>query len=582
MTSSEFSRSLLARRYSRRRLLRGAGVVLGGIAGAALVGCADGGEGVTVGTASATATPAAPTPTPAVAVPRFTDALRVAIEGAPSTLDPFANASPSARTVALHFYSRLFRADTGPNRDPWASGVVPDLAEGVETQDGQTWTVTLRQGAAFHRVEPINGRPLTAEDVVASVARLQSVDSPVLARLRHWTRVQAVDGRTVRFTLAAPSADFLDELADPTLLVVAPREALEGAVDLAMTPVGSGPWMLQGRGEGGLRLIANPDLTGEAAPAVPVLELDDLAASVALERFREGRLHVAGVRAEDVLPLRAEQHEVHWRGQVPPLTSFLYCSPEQGVPWRDERFRQALSLLQDRDALTEAAYNLKAFRDAGLEAPVRWNNLLPAGFTRWWLDPASRDHGDTGRLFVHDPVEARRLLDAAGYDGSPIPFLLPADVYGPAFDVVADGIAAALSAGGVTLEVVRQDFASEYLPRTFVGDFSGIAFGHQSPFTQVGDYFARMFGRDETNHGRVRDEVIDDLVAAQAATLDADERRPIIHDIQRRNAAGMYYVPAQAGVAPLWTAYQPYVRGIRLGRGAGVGAEVHPFLSLEG
>ncbi len=581
MTSSESSRSLLARRYSRRRLLRGVGVTLGGLAGAALVGCADSGEGVAVGTASATATSAATTPTPAVAVPRFTDALRVAVEGSPASLDPFANASPSARTVALHFYSRLFRAETGPDRDPWASGVVPDLAQSAETQDAQTWTVTLREGVRFHPVEPAAGRPVTAEDVVASVARLQAVDSPVLARLRHWTRVQAVDDRTVRFTLAAPSADFLDELADPSLLVVAPREAIEGAVDLGVTPAGSGPWVLEGRGEAGLRLRANPDLIGDAAPASPVLELEYLEAAATLERFREGRLHVAGVRAEDVLPLRAEQHEVHWRGQVPPLTSFLYFSPEQGVPWRDERFRQAISLLQDRDALTEAAYNLKAFRDAGLEAPVRWNNLLPAGFTRWWLDPTSRDQGDTGRLFAHDPVEARRLLDAVGYDRSPIPFLLPADVYGAAFDVIAEGIAAALTAGGVMLEVIRQDFASEYLPRTFVGDFSGIAFGHQSPFTQVGDYFARMFGRDETNHGRVRDDVIDDLVAAQAVALDADERRSLIHDIQRRNAAGMYYVPAQAGVAPLWTAYQPYVSGIRLGRGAGAGAEVHPFLSLE-
>lgn len=574
--------SPLARRVSRRRLLRGAGVTLAGLAGAALVGCAEGGE-VAVSVASPTPSPvgASPTPADAAHVGRLTDALRVAVEGSPASLDPFQNASPSARSVALHFYSRLFRADTQADRDPWAAGVVPDLAQSVETQDGQTWTVTLRPDAWFHRVEPVDGRAVTADDVVASVERLQAVDSPVLARLRHWTRVEAVDDRTVQFTLAAPSADFLDEIADPTLLVIAPREAIAGEVDLGVTPVGSGPWMLESRRAGALRLLANPDLTGGRRPVTDLLELTYLDASLALERFRTGRVHVAGVRADEVLPLRAEQHEVHWRGQVPPLMSFLYFSPEPGVPWRDERFRQAVSMLQDRDALTEAAYNLRAFRDAGLDAPLRWNNLVPAGFTRWWLDPTSRDHGDTGRLFRHNPAEARRLLAAVGYDGTTIPFLLPADVYGPTFDVIADGMVEAMAAGGIVLEVIRQDFATEYVPRTFVGDFSGIAFGHQSPFTQVGDYFARMFGRDETNHGRVRDDVLDGLVAAQGVALDEAERRSIIHDIQRRNAAGMYYVPAQAGVAPLWTAYQPYVRGIRLGRGAGVGAEVHPFLSLE-
>ncbi|MDO9445860.1 MAG: ABC transporter substrate-binding protein [Dehalococcoidia bacterium] len=574
-----------ARRMSRRRVLRGAALGLAGLAGAALVGCASDEGGVTVTTSTPTPT-GTPEPATTVAAPRFDGTLRLHLAAPPASLDPYAGVAGggfTSRTIAGHLYSRLLRVAADPDRDPWSTGTAPDLAEGIETQDGRVWTITLRAGVRFHDVPAVSGREVIADDVVASVERLKAVDSPGAALVTHWSQVQAVDDRTVRFTLAAPSAAFPDELADIDRLLVLPREAVEGDIDITSTPVGSGPWVLDEYDpETRFRLRANPALTPEAAPLLPTLEYAFLDDDAALARFRSGDLHGLPLRSDAVLPLRGEQREVQWRGHVSPLLSFLYFSGDDAeAPWRDERFRQAVSLLQDRDALTQAAYNLSAFRDVGLDAPVRWNNLVPAGFTRWWLDPTSGEQGDGARFFVHDPAEARRLLDASGYTGEPIPFLLPAEVYGASFDAVADALVVSAAAVGLNLVPERQDFASEYVARTFRGDFTGMAFGYQSAFTEVGEYFTRMFGAGDTNHGRVGDAVIDDLVERQAIALDEGERRSLIHEIQRRNAEQMYYVPSQAGTGLLWTAYHPQLRGIRQTRGAGGGAEVNPYLSFE-
>lgn len=579
--------SAIARRISRRSLLRAGGLGLAGLAGAALLGCAAEEAGVTV-TASTPTPLLTPSPTveatPTPVARRLDGTLRVHLAAAPASLDPYVAATVEARTVAGLFYSRLYRADSTPDRGPWATGVTPDLAEGAETADGRTWNVRIRPGVRFQDAAGTMDREVTADDVVASFSRLTAFDSPAALSVSHWTRAVATDERTVRFTLAAPNAGFLDELADIGRLLVAPREAVDGDLDLRGTAAGSGPWMLEHYDPGeGLRVRANPARVGVERPSIEALEIAFLDDPAALRRFREGALDLTSVRADEVLPLRAEQHDVQWRGALPPLMSFLYFSaavPGVDVPWADERFRQAVSLLQDRDALTQEAYNLRALRDAGLEAPVRWNNLVPAGFERWWLDPAADAHGDSARFFRHDPAEARRLLDAAGYAGEAIPFVLPDAVYGTAFDAVADGIVASLSEAGIALQVERQDFASRYLTDTFRGQFTGIAFGHQSAFAEVGDYFQRMFGRDETNHGRVRDPAIDDLVDRQAVALDESERRDLVHEIQRLNAERMYYVPSQAGAGYLWTAYRPDLRGIVQTRGAGAGAEVYPALSF--
>lgn len=100
-----------------------------------------------------------------------------------------------------------------------ASGeLTGELAESWEPADSATiWTVALRRGLPFH-----DGREVTAADVVASFAHHRA--GPLM---RGVTGIGAVGTHQVRFTLAAPDANFPLLLADPHL-TVAPEGVFDG------------------------------------------------------------------------------------------------------------------------------------------------------------------------------------------------------------------------------------------------------------------------------------------------------------------------------------------------------------------
>ncbi|WP_211588667.1 ABC transporter substrate-binding protein [Allorhizocola rhizosphaerae] len=197
---------------SRRRLLTG-------LAGAALLaGC---GSGAT----------SAPGATPdATASPRRGGRLRAAFQtaGAKETLDPHAANLfvDGARSKAL--YDKL--ADFGADMS-----VQPRLAERFEPNaDATRWRVTLRQ-ADFH-----DGRPVTAEDVLASYARIMADPANRRAAIQlaaiDLGACRAVDGRTIEFVLKTASAEFPSATAAFGTWIV-PRDATDFT-----RPVGSGPF----------------------------------------------------------------------------------------------------------------------------------------------------------------------------------------------------------------------------------------------------------------------------------------------------------------------------------------------------
>jgi peptide/nickel transport system substrate-binding protein len=126
--------------------------------------------------------------------------------------------------------------------------VEADLARGWDvTLDGLTYTFYLRSNVYWH-----DGTPLTADDVVFTIGLLQdpAFPSPPDLGSSVWqsVKVEKVDRRTVRFTLAEPYAPFLDY----TTVGILPAhllkerqvaELLTGEFNL--DPVGSGPFQLE-------------------------------------------------------------------------------------------------------------------------------------------------------------------------------------------------------------------------------------------------------------------------------------------------------------------------------------------------
>ncbi|MDO8572249.1 MAG: ABC transporter substrate-binding protein [bacterium] len=166
------------------------------------------------------------------------------VEGAirsPVLINPlFANserASEVDRDLTALIYSGLLRANPDGTLDP-------DLANRYDvSQDGLTYTFFLKDNIYWH-----DGEPITAEDVVFTIAKAQDsiLKSPKRAS---WDGiiVEEVSARTVRFILENPYPPFLENMT----LGILPKH-IWASIDSSQfeynrynrEPIGSGPYKL--------------------------------------------------------------------------------------------------------------------------------------------------------------------------------------------------------------------------------------------------------------------------------------------------------------------------------------------------
>ncbi len=105
---------------------------------------------------------------------------------------------------------------------PGTFSIEGDLAESWTQTSDTTYVFKLRRGVRWHPKPPVGGRELTAEDVKYTFERfLGPTNNPNRSGLEEIDKVEAVERYTVRFTLKAPFAWFLDALASTVAWIVA-------------------------------------------------------------------------------------------------------------------------------------------------------------------------------------------------------------------------------------------------------------------------------------------------------------------------------------------------------------------------
>jgi peptide/nickel transport system substrate-binding protein len=229
-----------SRQIGRRRFLASTAAAGAGAASLALVGCGDDDDDdaqPTSPTSETSTQPAAQTASAsamATAGPKrggvTYQAWSVDTIG---TLDPHRSLFANTHYLLAAAMSRLVEYG-----DPAGETLVGDLSDGLPEQpdpDGLTMVFKLREGIKWHNRPPVNGRPFDTHDVAFNIERQKAgldrdgVEDPTFYRrgqLSVVERVEAVDARTVRFTLSRPDATLLDTLAGPFSFLVA-REAAE-------------------------------------------------------------------------------------------------------------------------------------------------------------------------------------------------------------------------------------------------------------------------------------------------------------------------------------------------------------------
>jgi len=195
----------------------------------------------------------------------------------PPHFDPYLQVSYKTHIVYSFTHSRLVRHKVGPAVVPGTFAIEGDLAESWSQPDETKYVFKLRRGVRWQPKAPVNGRELTAEDVVYSVERFRTIKGNANASmLKPVDRVEAIDRHTVRFTLKEPYAWFLDMLANPMAACIVARECVEKFGDLRSpeATVGTGPWMFESyRPNVGMTLVRNPTYFVSGLPYIDRVEI---------------------------------------------------------------------------------------------------------------------------------------------------------------------------------------------------------------------------------------------------------------------------------------------------------------------
>lgn len=313
----------------------------------------------TVGASAATAAPTITAPAIRGGVARVVAAESFNFD----TFDAQRTGEVSVAEVLGRTHSRLVEWSGFPD-----ATVRGDLAARWEQPDATTWTFQLAPGVRWQEREPLNGRSLTAEDVVAhfqrTIALAASGGLPMAQRGSDFAgirRVSASDAATVVFEGERPDPFMLDTLAGRFALLQAPETVAKfGDSWSDQKPeqvVGSGPFTYGGEGDGVLRFAAWGG--GHRSAFVDGIEvseagrdIDSFVAKRVDEFLSRDRRDTLAIRGKAL----ATVDELSRYEDSPVLSTFSTAGP----PWNNAALVQAISVALNRGALSAGLFGGRA------------------------------------------------------------------------------------------------------------------------------------------------------------------------------------------------------------------------------
>jgi peptide/nickel transport system substrate-binding protein len=373
--------------------------------------------------------------------------------------------------------------------------IKPALAmEAEPNATGDVWTVKLRPDVTFH-----NGKSFTADDVIWTFRRILDPKFPNQAADTFGdvdpNSIKAVDDLTVQFNLKKPNGDFMNSMA-----FIHATMKPEGYDD--KKPVGTGPFTY-GDFKPGDRSIfpAYKDFWGDGPYVDEVETIDFDAVTAMVNALQGGELDAAS-------DLPAAQVKVIEAGGFRAVTSesgkwnYIFWDTKT-TPWSDERVRQAMRLIMDRQQMVDLA----------LEGSGRVGNDM------WGIfDPAyPKDFPQR----TQDIEQAKSLLKQAGYEN--LKFELLASPVGTGAVESCNVFAEQASQAGVTVTVKKLDVG------TYWGD------KYLTWPNGPGWYSARMYLSqarlcEAWNEPHWTDKTYWGLIDEAYATLDDAKRNEIIRE----------------------------------------------------
>jgi peptide/nickel transport system substrate-binding protein len=476
--------------------------------------------------------PAEGTPTPTEPV-----VLRVGWGDRPDTLNPAYAFLASSYVIFDNVYSSLVKE--GPDGKYYG-----DLAQSwAKSEDGLTWTFTLKDGMQWH-----NGAPLTAEDVAWSINEIKN-DPDGWATLVNYTNgfqeVTAPDAKTVRITTEYPIANLEYRVSFLYALWKADFEPLATVEDLQNftneTLIGSGAFKLKqyDKDQGVIILEKNPDFY-DGAPKID---------EVIFQAFDNDDALVQAFKVGDVdllysVPSSAVDTVKGFEGVTvvqAPSRSFdeliVNVVPKERLDTStgnpallDPGVRQALAHALNKQDIVDVVLQ-------GLGRPG-WSIVAPILGGGFW-------HNDSLTDYAYDPAKANQLLDEAGYapgadgvrekDGVRLDFRLQYDVDSANYARIATLMVDAYKAVGVKVNPEAMDSDQLIAVTTGVADFDLVIWGwggDPDPDFILSIMLCEQFEVGGWSDSGYCDAEYDQLYLDQQQVVEPQERQTIINQMQ--------------------------------------------------
>jgi len=432
----------------------------------------------------------------------------------------------------------------------WVPGSADQLQLGiaesmpVASEDGLTWTVTLKENLTFG-----DGTPITAELVATQLTRLLTISEtgPNQVGLTlgnpYVDSIEAVDDRTLQFNLPAPIAFFLQLLASASYIPANPATFPEDELNVFPTPplTGTGPWIVtEIVTDESMTLEPNPNYHGDQPKVDRVI----------VRQFADPQSMALAVQSGEI--------DIAWRilgaelanelGEIDGLNSVVVPSgPIRYLiinhvlePTNDPNVRKAIASVIDRDELSDVIFG-------GAVDPLF--SQVPPGFlgaTEAFEDLYGSPDLDAARAF----------LEASGYSEDNklvLPVWYPPEHYGA---TTADGVLLVVqqleATGMIEVTIHAQEWGTYVGALTSGEDYPVGVLGwfydfpdpenYLQPFIENGGLGTMVTAKDGPITPGVSEELLTLLTASRIET-DIDARAAILEDLQAVYADEVVTVP---------------------------------------
>lgn len=303
--------------------------------------------------------------------------------------------------------------------------VSPLLAKDVAvSDDGLTYTFTLREGVTFH-----SGKALTSADVKSSFERVVAEDSQAARKSSYSvvSKVATPDDSTVVFTLSKRSISFPYLMAYVWIVNPELKDAKTGAD-------GTGPYSFDSWKRGSTLSIARFDkYWGEPAKNARVTFHYFTDATAESNALLTGEVDlVTSIQSPDSLT-QFDNNADFTISEGTSTTKELLAFNDRKAPFNDSRVRRAIYSAVDRQKLLDSVWDGHGTLIGSMVPPT----------DPWYEDLTS--------VNPYDPELSKKLLGEAGLEGG-FSFTLQTPNYDP-HPQVAEFLKSELAKVGITVEI---------------------------------------------------------------------------------------------------------------------------------